>query len=49
MLETSLGVLAPAGTTVELVGLNSLGTDKEGGALMGFVNKEDLLKDIQFR
>jgi hypothetical protein len=38
-----------AGTTVELVGLSHLGADKEGGALMAFVNREDLLKDIQFR
>lgn len=34
---------------MEIVGLQDLGSDKEGGKLMGYVSKEDLLKDIQFR
>jgi len=37
------------GTTLEIVGLGNLGSDKEGGQMSGYVSKEALLKDIQFR
>jgi hypothetical protein len=40
---------ACAGTTIDMVGLSSVGSDKEGGSLMGYLSKEQLLKDIQFR